>query len=46
MNKTHWNTVDIDWQLEDSLLKSWIDHSYELVVKSLTKKQKDILKTL
>ena len=46
MNKKHWNTVDIDWQLEDSLLKKWIDHSYELVANSLTKKQKDILETL
>ena len=46
MNKTHWNTVDMDWQLEDALLKSWIDHSYELVAQSLTRKQKEILKTL
>ena len=46
MNKTHWNTVDIDWQLEDDLFKSWIDHSYELVSASLTKKQKELLKNL
>ncbi|QQS49838.1 MAG: MmcQ/YjbR family DNA-binding protein [Bacteroidota bacterium] len=40
MNKTHWNTVLIDANLPDKLLKSWIDHSYELVVKSLNTKLK------
>ena len=46
MNKKHWNTVDIDWRAEDDLVKSWIDHSYELVIKSLTKKLKLELTTL
>ncbi len=40
MNKTHWNTVIIDERLSDKLLQSWIDHSYELVVKSLSIKLK------
>lgn len=40
MNKKHWNTVDIDnGELPESLIKQLIDHSYELVVKSLTKKR-------
>ena len=44
MNKMHWNTVEINWQLDDALLKSWIDHSYELVVSGLPRKQKEALK--
>ena len=39
MNKQHWNTVVIDGSVNDKLLKEWIDHSYDLIVKSLTKKQ-------
>jgi predicted DNA-binding protein (MmcQ/YjbR family) len=31
MNKKHWNTVDFENDLPDSLLTSLIDHSYELV---------------
>lgn len=37
MNKKHWNTVIIDSTIRVSDLKKWIDHSYELVVKSLPK---------
>ena len=43
MNKQHWNTIFIDGSINDSLLKEWIDHSYLLVVKSLTKKQQQEL---
>lgn len=38
MNKIHWNTVAINRDVPDSLLKELITHSYELVFKSLTKK--------
>ncbi len=38
MNKKHWNTVDIDGSISDQQLKEWIDHSYDLIVASLTKK--------
>lgn len=38
MNKTHWNTVTCDGSLSDSLIFSFIDHSYEMVVRSLSKK--------
>ena len=37
MNKKHWNTVDFSGSLEGSLLRALIDHSYELVLKSLPK---------
>ena len=40
MNKKHWNTIDLDWNVADDLVKSWIDHSYDLVKTSLTKKLK------
>jgi predicted DNA-binding protein (MmcQ/YjbR family) len=35
MNKIHWNTVLIDGSIPDKEIKSMIDHSYELVFKSL-----------
>ena len=38
MNKNHWNTVQIDGSIPRKLIEEWIDHSYDLVVKSLTKK--------
>ncbi|WP_250254036.1 MmcQ/YjbR family DNA-binding protein [Chryseobacterium sp. Marseille-Q3244] len=37
MNKTHWNSVYLDGLKRDLILKL-IDHSYDLVFKSLTKK--------
>jgi predicted DNA-binding protein (MmcQ/YjbR family) len=37
MNKKHWNTVEIDTGIPDTDLRRMIDHSYELVVKSLPK---------
>ena len=46
MNKKHWNTIDITWNLEDALLNQWIDDSYYLVVKTLPKKMKETLKNL
>jgi predicted DNA-binding protein (MmcQ/YjbR family) len=38
MSKIHWNTVEINREVSDSLINELIDHSYELVFKSLTKK--------
>jgi len=43
MNKIHWNTVHIDGSVSDNQIKEWIDDSYQLVVKKLTRKQKDEL---
>ncbi|MBF6607681.1 MAG: MmcQ/YjbR family DNA-binding protein [Flavobacterium sp.] len=43
MSKIHWNTVAINSGVNDALVKELIDGSYELVLKSLTKKlQKEI----
>ena len=38
MNKKHWNTVIVNEDLSDKEVLKLIDHSYELVVKSLPKK--------
>ena len=43
MNKKHWNTVDFDGYLRQRKLVEMIDHSYELVVKKLPAKQRDII---
>ncbi len=43
MNKTHWNTIALDGSIPDKEILSWIDHSYEIVVNSLPKKEKLIL---
>ena len=41
MNKTHWNTVFMDGRLSEPQLKEMIDHSYELIVKSLPKSKQE-----
>jgi predicted DNA-binding protein (MmcQ/YjbR family) len=46
MNKQHWNTVNMEEQLDESLIRKMIDHSYDLVVKSLPKKDREILDQL
>jgi predicted DNA-binding protein (MmcQ/YjbR family) len=38
MSKIHWNTIKINTDVSDALVKELIDHSYELVFKSLSKK--------
>lgn len=40
MNKQHWNTIDLDGSISNKEITHWIDHSYELVVKSLPKKER------
>jgi predicted DNA-binding protein (MmcQ/YjbR family) len=40
MNKKHWNTVEIDADIPDAELRRMIDHSYDLVIKSLPKRKK------
>ena len=42
MNKKHWNTVLMDNTVSDKLLYQWIDHSYDLIVKSLPKKDQKL----
>ncbi len=46
MNKKHWNTENFEGNLSDKLLIELTNHSYELVVKGLTKKQKEELNSL
>lgn len=46
MSKKHWNTVYFEQGLDDDFLKKLIDHSYDLVVKKMPKKQQAILKAL
>jgi predicted DNA-binding protein (MmcQ/YjbR family) len=46
MSKTHWNTVLVNADAPDKKIYEWIDHSYELVVKSLTKKLQAELSSL
>jgi predicted DNA-binding protein (MmcQ/YjbR family) len=41
MNKKHWNTVIIDGDVPDDELKKMIDDSYELVVKSMSRKERE-----
>ena len=39
MNKLHWNTVELEGSLPDDEIMNMIDHSYELVFKSLSRKE-------
>ena len=39
MSKIHWNTITIEGGLSNQFIKDLIDHSYEIVVKGMTKKQ-------
>ena len=43
LNKRHWNTVELDDSVPDEELLDLIDHSYDLVVSTLTKAQRDSL---
>ena len=43
MNKKHWNTIGLDGSITQKMLKQWIDDSYELVVATLSKKQRVLL---
>lgn len=43
MNKKHWNTLYMNGDLKDSLIKELIDHSYNTVVESLPKKLREEL---
>ncbi len=43
MNKTHWNTIHLEGGLPVKLVKSLIDHSYQLVVSALPVKDRQSL---
>ena len=42
-NKQHWNGINLNGSISNNQLKEWIDHSYELVVKSLKKADREAL---
>ena len=47
MNKKHWNTVLVNsLDVSDVLVKELINHSYDLVVRGLTKRSKSDLENL
>ena len=39
MNKTHWNSVVMDGNVPDGLVREMLDKSYNLVLKSFSKKK-------
>ena len=43
MNKKHWNTILVDGSVKDSLLREWVDHSYDLVAQALPRKLREQL---
>lgn len=43
MSKVHWNTVAVYEDVPESLILELIDHSYQLIVNSLSKKVKNEL---
>lgn len=43
MNKVHWNSVYVDGDVPDEVLKKMIDESYELIVGALPKKMQSEL---
>ena len=43
MNKKHWNTVAVNEDVDDRLLRTLIDESYALVVASLPKKVREAM---
>ncbi len=46
MSKKHWNTVSFEGNLSEDFLCELIDHSYDMVVKGLRKKDKELLNSL
>lgn len=43
MNKVHWNTVSLEGSLSNKFLKELVDHSYDLVVEKMSKRQRQLL---
>jgi predicted DNA-binding protein (MmcQ/YjbR family) len=41
MNKKHWNTIRFFDDVDDNLIRDLIDHSYDLVLLSLSKKKQN-----
>jgi predicted DNA-binding protein (MmcQ/YjbR family) len=43
MNKRHWNTVELDGTIDDEDVREMIEHSYDLVVRALPRRERDRL---
>jgi len=43
MNKKHWNTIELDGVIPEREIKKMIDHSYDLVLRSLPKAKREKL---
>ncbi|PWH83545.1 MmcQ-like protein [Algibacter marinivivus] len=44
VSNKHWNTINIyEGELQPKLIKALIDHSYDMVVKGMTKKMRESL---
>jgi predicted DNA-binding protein (MmcQ/YjbR family) len=41
LNKKHWNTIIMEGSVPEKLIYELIDHSYDLIVASLNKKQRE-----
>ena len=46
MNKKHWNAVNVETLYNDNLFIELVNHSYNLVVKGMTKKDRLFLENL
>lgn len=46
MSKIHWNTIAVNKGVSDVMIKQLVDHSYELVFKSLTRKLQNEIQEL
>ena len=38
MNKVHWNSVDLNGNVPESIIKDMIEQSYKLILNSFSKK--------
>jgi predicted DNA-binding protein (MmcQ/YjbR family) len=43
MNKRYWNSIILDGTVPEKLIKDWIDHSYDQVVKGLSLSKQNFL---
>jgi predicted DNA-binding protein (MmcQ/YjbR family) len=43
LNKRHWNTIELDGSVPDTELAELIDHSWDLVVAQLPRRERDAL---
>jgi len=46
MNKEHWNTVFVDGTISDKIIYKWLDDSYDLVLKKLSRTKSEELKSI